>query len=109
MKNFMLGLGVALILSVAFAAGHMETRQSGGKFETMAQQYGDFVPDEQVTDDPGYLQMIESHKRHSQSFWNQINSLGTQGWEPVGTTCTVAQYATGKGYTTVVLLKRKLE
>lgn len=67
------------------------------------------MPDAYVTDGPSYLKFLDSQRDHSAKFWADINSLGTQGWEPVSTTTTVAQFQTGKGYTITVLLKRKLE
>jgi hypothetical protein len=109
MRNLLLGFGAAALLSLAFAAGNKRTIQSSGHFETRVEQYGEFMPDQYVTDGPSYLQLLGDEKKHSQSFWKLMNDLGAQGWEPVSTSCTVAQYQTGKGYTTIVVLKRKLD
>jgi hypothetical protein len=108
MRNFLLGLSLTALLSLAFAAGTTRHGQASGQYEIRQLQFGEFVPDEYVTDGPSYLKLLEDHKTHSQSTWNQISSLGVQGWEPVSMTTTVAQYQSGKGYTTVVLLKHKL-
>ena len=108
MRNFLLGLAAASLLSIAFAATKARGTQSVDRFETRVETCGDFMPDQYVTDGPGYLRWLDSEKQHSSSFWNQINALGLQGWEPVSSSTTVAQYQTGKGYTTIVVLKRKL-
>src|SRR5205085_4123263 len=92
MRNLMLGFGTAILLSIAFAAGNSHVRQTSGHFETKMEQWGEFMPDQYVTDGPSYLQLLEDEKKHSASFWAQISALGTQGWEPVSTATTVAQY-----------------
>jgi hypothetical protein len=108
MRNLFLGLATASLLAVAFAAGTSRSTQSIDRYETRVEQWGEFMPDQYVTDGPGYLHLLEDEKEHSKSFWNQINTFGGQGWEPVSSSTTVAQYQTGKGYTTIVVLRRKL-
>ena len=58
----MLGLAAAILLSVAFAAGNSHVRQTSGHFETKMQQWGEFMPDQYVTDGPSYLQLLEDEK-----------------------------------------------
>ena len=108
MRNFLLGLAAASLLAVTYAAGKPRGAQSIDRYETRVEQWGEFMPDQYVTDGPSYLRLLGDEKDHSKSFWNQINTLGQQGWEPVSSSTTVAQYQTGKGYTMIVVLKRKL-
>src|SRR2546421_8318589 len=109
MKGFLVGIGIASLLSVAVAVGNSHGRQSSNRFQTRVERYSEFTPDEYVTDGPGYLRSVESTKQHSSSFWTNINALAAQGWEPVCATTTVSQYQTGKGATTTVVLKLKLD
>ena len=93
MKNFLIGLGVALVISVG-VANSVHTRQNATAFATQIRTYGEFMPDAYVTDGPSYLRFLDGQKEHSAKFWADINQLGTQGWEPVSTSTTVAQFQT---------------
>jgi hypothetical protein len=107
MRNFCLGLLVALVVSVGVAAGG-HVRQAPASYETQVRSYGDFMPDADVTDGPSYLRYLDSQRAHSLKFWTDISSMSALGWEPVGVTNTVSQYQTGKGFETVVVLKKKV-
>ena len=108
MRNFFLGLAVALVASVGLAASR-HAAQGQAVFESKMLSYGDFMPDAYVTDGPSYLRYLDSQREHSAKFWADVTALGAQGWEAVGVTNTVSQYQTGKGFETVVVLKRKLQ